>query len=135
MNSSKKITTLIVKLIRETKEGIIIWSPKDISVQLAGGAELVDKIYTTIYKDKYFRLFKYRNRHYTDENVYGWDENIRLEVSDLDFKPEWAFPEEQAVYDLYDTVRFQVAGVSQLLNDILDEDDYDFANSYGAKDH
>ena len=123
MNDSKRITTLIVKLIRETKEESMQWKVNDIPVQLSGGAEVVGKVYTSVYRDRHFRMFKYRDRYYTDVDTYGWDEKIRLEVTDSQFNPEWPFPEEHALHDLYGVVSFQVAGISHLLDDILDKDD------------
>ena len=130
MTDSKKVTALIVKLIRETKEGNIVWRTSNTLVQFNGGSELLYKVYVANYKSRFFRIYKYRDRHYTDIDTYGWTERTQLDITDAKSNPEWSFPEEQAVRDLYDTVRFQVAGVSQLLNDILDDDDLVESNDF-----
>ena len=123
MSDSRKITALIVKLIRGTVEGSIIWQPSDTAIQLSGGASLLNKVYTTVFKERYFRIYQFRVRHYHDEDTFSWVEKVQLDLTDQSFNTEWSFPEEQAVRDLYDTVRFKVAGVSQLLDDILEDED------------
>ena len=122
MNDKKNITSLIVKLNKMTQNGELKWSSYNSRLVLDYQDEAVDKIYRTSYKDKHFRLFKYRSRDYTDEDIFHWITRWRLEITDENYNAEWTFPEERAIADLYDSVRYQIADVDNLLNELLSDE-------------
>jgi len=122
MSDGKNITQLIVKLNKMTQGGELGWSSHNLKLTLDYQEEIVDKVYRTSYKDKYFRLFKYRSRHYTDEDVFHWITGWRMEITDENYNAEWRFPEERAISDLYDSVRYQIANVDDLINDLLSDE-------------
>ncbi|MCR1025776.1 hypothetical protein NQT66_13215 [Cellulophaga baltica] len=122
MNDKKNITNLVVKLNKMTQNGELNWSSHNSRLALNDQEETVDKIYRTSYKGKYFRLFKYRSRDYTDEGVFYWITGWRLEITDENYNAEWTFPEERAVTDLYDSVRYQIVDVDDLLNELFSDE-------------
>lgn len=123
MEGGKKITSLIVKLNKLTQAGEITWEARDDHFRLGTHEEFLDKIYYCTYKTKNFRVYNYRYRYYTDEETYHWISRHRLELIDGMGETDYVFPEERAVSNLYDSVRYQVAGVDDIIDDLLEDDD------------
>lgn len=144
MNQINKNVLVVTKLIEETKNGVIKWdSMAGGDVVLPGESMVVDLVYTTRYRNKYMRLFKYKTRIPYDPNmrvIVGrvqpdhWQTNVRLEFTDYAFSNSlWTFPEISSISDLYNTVRYNTADVriffDQLFNDLVI-----YEAKYGAND-
>lgn len=112
---------VITKLIQETQKGNIAWeSNANVEITLPHEGEVVDKVYFGSYKDKNFRIYRYRYREYTEEfDTLYWTSSIKLEILDEDDHPEWEFPSDNSLNDLYEAVRYKVADVASLIDDIL----------------
>lgn len=123
MDNERKVTALIVKLNKLTQEGELKWETKNYEIQLGSTEELLNKVYQTKLKNKEIRIFRYRYKYYTDEHVYHWASDCRLEFIDSDGTPEWTFPEESTIYDLYDSVRYQTAQIDNFLDNFLTDED------------
>lgn len=120
MNTTYSIK-IVTKLNRETKEGGIDWKiSRAEPSSMLGSETLVDYVYTCTVLDKKLRLYKYQSKSYYDEGLYEWIENYRLEFIDDWGKSEWAFPDDRAIYDLYETVRYKTSGVEKFMEKFLD---------------
>ncbi|MBK9718214.1 MAG: hypothetical protein IPO85_12010 [Saprospiraceae bacterium] len=115
--NTKHSSKIITKLNRDTKEGTIKWEVnRNKPSSLSGSEVLTDNVYTCKVLDKQFRLFKYQSKFYYDEGVYEWTDNFRLEFVDGWGNSEWAFPDNIAIYDLYETVRFKTSNIESFID-------------------
>lgn len=111
---------VIVKLNRDTKEDKIKWEvTHTIPSSLAGTEKLIDNIYVAKVSTKKVRLYKYEYKHFYEEEIFFWLEAFRLEFIDLYEKTEWEFPRDNAVEDLYDSVRYKTSNVEDFFKDYL----------------
>jgi hypothetical protein len=111
MNINQSIK-FINRINRETKEGLIKWEEGRSTPQsLMGTESFIGKVYVCKILDKYLQIYKFQSKYFFDEGVFEWIENYRLEFIDMFGKPEWAFPENRATYDLYETVRYKSTDV------------------------
>jgi hypothetical protein len=121
MSEINKNSLVITRLIQETQKGNIIWeSIDDFDIVLPHEGEIVDKIYSGSFKNKKFRIYRYRYRTYTEEfdHLY-WSSSIKLEILDDHDYPDWEFPSDNSLNDLYESVRYKVANIGGLIDDIL----------------
>lgn len=123
MNTKHSIK-IIVKLNRDTKDNKIKWEiNRNKPNSLSGNELLSDNVYTCTVLEKNFRLYKYRAKHYYDEDAYEWSDHYRLEFIDKQGISEWDFPEDDATEHLYETVRFKTSDVEGFIDRFLSEED------------
>lgn len=124
MNSEKyKVQKVIHKLIKATAEGEISWSiSHNSSVKLEEDGELIGKAYTTNYMGRIFRMYAFKYLMYQpDFDKFYKTTSKNLELIDFQNEVLWIFPYDNSINDLYDMVRYKVANVDQLLDDLLGE--------------
>lgn len=124
MNEIDKNRLVITKLIQETQRGSILWdSYVDDEIKLSDEGEVIGKIYSTEYKSRNFRMFKYKYKEYSGGMFTpakeSWHSDVKLEILDNFNYPEWEFPSDNSLNDLYETVRYKDADVKSLIDDIL----------------
>jgi hypothetical protein len=134
-SETEKVIDAIVKLIRETQEGKIIWSPKEPPASLTLDANTsVDIVYETAYKKRSLRLYEEnylvdpgwleRSTTRAFDEILGtkyphWASHIMLEITDDKGKTLWTFPEVSGLDDLLESVEYQAAGVKAFLDEIV----------------
>ena len=125
----------ITKLIKQTQEGRIKWLPGKHDKESGRDDLRIESVFITNYKNKTLRLYKYSYKVEVPglfdniANVYSnmtrkypyWTSSIALEFISDDGKSLWTFPDTNALNDLLGAVRYQVAGVDEFLDDILQE--------------
>lgn len=124
MNSEKyKVQKVIHKLIKATADGEISWSiSHNSSVKLEEDGELIGKAYTTNYMGRIFRMYAFKYLMYQpDFDKFYKTTSKNLELIDFQNEVLWIFPFDNSINDLYDMVRYKVANVDQLLDDLLGE--------------
>jgi len=115
---------IISKLNRETKEGTIKWDVNRTKPSsLSGSEQGLDNVYTAIVLGKKIRLYKYQYRSYYDEGLYDWVDSYRLEFIDDWGNSLWTFPDDRAIYDLYETVRYKTSNIEDFFNDYLSDEE------------
>ena len=121
VDNPDKWVQLVADLIEKTQSRKLKWEsyvPKD--------SPRVKVVYRAPHKDKGLRLYK-RDALSGSEvtpfaNISGVArEALVLEVIDDQQRSLWTFPELAAMRDLYEAVRFQVAGIDEFLADLLAE--------------
>ena len=113
----------VLKLNKLTKEDGIIWESSRVQPDsIAGTERLVGNPYIAKISDKKFRLYKYEERYYHDEDVYDWVPSYRLEFIDESGKGEWVFPDNLGIVDLYDSIQYKISGVDDFFDDFLKEE-------------
>ncbi|MDD5109424.1 MAG: hypothetical protein PHC29_08025 [Candidatus Omnitrophica bacterium] len=50
-----------------------------------------------------------------------WEDRIKLEITSEEWLVLWTFPEVTSLFDLYEAVQVQVAGISSLIDGLLSE--------------
>lgn len=134
---SKKWVEVTAKLIQLTQSGSLKWSlaTGDFSV---AGYDGSDSAFIASYKNKILRIYRLTYKVEDpgpgafstasikiSELVLGvkkypyWTSMVRLEFVNSDGKTLWTFPDTNALEDLYSSVQYQVAGVTEFLDDIL----------------
>jgi hypothetical protein len=122
--SDSDFTKAISKINRETNEGKTKWNSSNSRPQsLPEGEDLSGPVYTCKVLDRFLRLYRFRAKHYFDEDEFAWTENLRLEFIDKNGNAIWTFPYNNATSDLYDTVQYQLANVRGFLEDFLDKEE------------
>jgi hypothetical protein len=118
---------VILKLNRDTKENKIKWSvvTNFIPSSISGTEVLVGSIYLSKVNDRSLILYKYRHRYYFDEDQYNLVDDIRLEFINKSGISEWEFPQDRAIDDLYETVRYKSAHIDEFFQDFLKEQEED----------
>lgn len=131
MNASHSIK-IITKLNRDTKEGNVKWESIYVKPSsLIGSEELMGNVYIAKVLEKKIRLYKYQTKsyHYYEEGTFEWVSQYRLEFIDHRGNPEWTFPGDPAIYDLYETVQYKTSDLDKFLDDYLtDEEENDKLN-------
>jgi len=121
---TKQEGKIIAKINRETKDDLIGWTVTTGKPSSLSASEiLINTIYICNIKDKNLRLYKYRSKHFYDEDAFEWVDSCRFEFIDQSGNSEWAFSEDRGIIDLYDTVRFKTAGIDQFFEDYLIEEE------------
>lgn len=127
---------VIAKLVRLTQEGKIRWSSESPSKPLfTKPDDKITVVYTTYYKGKSLRLYektsKARRLSLRDigtskklaPNEIRTVTRVYLEFYDRTFDQSlWTFPHVAPLRDLVTAVQFQVAGVKDFIDELLEED-------------
>ena len=113
----------IFKLNKETKEDKIVWRINTFAKPaLLDSERVLDAIYSTNVLERKIRLFRLKVKHYFEEDYLEWIETFRLEVVDDEGNSLYTFPDDTAIPDLYDTVKFKTSKVSDLFNEFLTDE-------------
>ena len=135
-SENEQFIDAVVKLIKLTQQGTLRWSaqkPRD-SLNRDSGV-IVDVVYIADYGVK--RLGLYESRYKVEAAASGslsaafdwrgmlgvsypyWTSKVILEIIDDTGKSLWTFPDVSGLGDLLNAVKYQVAGVKGLLDNIL----------------
>jgi hypothetical protein len=122
--NTRDYVRFLSKLNRETKENKIEWQKSTSPVKsLIGSETIIDFVYTANVVDKIIRLFKFKEKHYYDEDVYDWAENYRLEFIDITGNSIYTLPDDRSIPDLYETVRYKTSGIETFFDNYLSDDE------------
>lgn len=128
----------ITRLTKLTQEGKLKWSnsSEPSSILVADDVQQIESVFTAIHKDKRLRLYKKQIKVLgpsPDVFIIGnalnpqkfpyWTTRIYLELVDEDGRNLWTFPSVSALNDLLTSVKYQVSGVKDFLDDLLKESD------------
>jgi len=136
---SNKWIDVIAKLIKITQEGRLRWrvATDDFSVVSRNEKEAA---FITQYKENILRISRLNYKVedpgsgplsaftsgaslassvWVQRKYPYWTSSIILEFVDSKGQSLWRFPDTNALNDLYSSVQYQVAGVSEFLDDIL----------------
>lgn len=127
-DSDEKITTLLVKLNKLTSLGKISWTVEPPPRSIIRGTDNHVPIYmSAIYKGRVFGLFlqRYQSFDGDHERLY-WSEQVVLAILDGEQNLLWEYAtNSSALYDLFETARRKVAGVDGIIDDLINDDEYD----------
>jgi hypothetical protein len=127
-DSDEKITTLLVKLNRLTSLEKINWTVEPPPRSIVRGTDDHIPIYmSAFYKGRVFGLFlqRYQSFDGDHERLY-WSERVVLAILDHDDNLLWEIANNSsALFDLFETVRRKVAGVDDIIDDLINDDDED----------
>jgi len=137
---SSKWVEVASKLIKLTQEGRLKWK-KAIGDYSLDNIENTDLAFVTQYKNKTLRIYRFRykveaptaglssiSNFSTAISIYGerkypyWASAVVLEFIDDQGNSLWKFPDTKALDDLYSSIQYTVAGVSDFLEDILNDE-------------
>lgn len=123
MSTENKTAQLITKLIRETAKGNVKWVVEEAPRSLNFETEQSVPLYLqTKYKDKILGIYDLRSKHFTDVDEYYWSESIGFCIVDNKGRVVWELKEySPALLDLFNTAREQVAGIDDILDDLLSD--------------
>ncbi|MCH6191275.1 hypothetical protein J9788_01275 [Serratia sp. X10] len=119
MIANDKITSLIVKLNKDTVNRTIKWIyVDDDKYKIEGTDDIVPLMYICAMTDKHIAMYERKSKHWLDDVDYTWNSDVYLAIMSHDGKIIWDTKQPtQALRDLFETVRRQSSG----LDDILDE--------------
>ncbi len=124
MNTDKsKIQKIIYKLSKSTIEDETMWSIDEHSkIKLSFDGEIIGKIYKCDFKGKFFRIYGFTYETYSpDFDKLYKTSGEALVLVDKRGELLWEFPYFNSITDLYETVKYKVAGVEDLLEDLLND--------------
>lgn len=114
----------VTRMIELTQQGKLEWTTES-PVRTRNVENNISPVFYTNYKDRLLRLYKVKIE--VGRSGYsGFSERTAQEKVVLEFVNEngyalWMFPEVSALQDLLTAVKYQLAGVSDFLDDILSE--------------
>lgn len=126
MEYRSKITKLITKLIRLTATDKIVWVLKNPPLSMTRGTdEVIPLFFEAKYKDKFVAIYQQRYQGFNiDTESSYWTEGIGFAVLDDENRVVWESTEDSiALVELMNTVREKAAGLDDLLDDLLDDDE------------
>jgi hypothetical protein len=127
MTEESKTTKAIAILLEQTQEGLLKWKVSGPAEDLSQGTDIdVDLMYVTEKEGRTLRLYPYRCRSYTDEDVWHWEDRVALELSDPEKMSWWEFPKDRVIWDLLEAVKFKTVGVDTFIDKLLKEKDPPF---------
>ena len=125
-----KFVDVVTKLIELTQKNKIKWQSRDSSeVTKKYPNYRIEGLFTTNYKGKLLQLFQYRYKKPQDPfsvafaafSKEEWVTSVKLEIIDDYGNGLWQFPSINALSDLFSSVQYQLAGVKELIDNLLDE--------------
>jgi hypothetical protein len=116
---SEKVSQFIIKLIKLTKTGELVWSSDVSTVIEMPIGELMGKVYEANINDRKLHIYRYKVKYYNDEVDYEWVQKIKLELLDDHGKPDYEFEYDNSISDLYNIVREHTSNVAEFIDDIL----------------
>ncbi len=120
----------IIQLIKYTQDGRLKWLTGELDWDTGHDDKKIEAVFVSVYKGKGLRLYKYSYK-VEEPNLLNvslfdkkqkfpyWASTIKLEFIDKEGKTLWTFPNNNALKDLLEAVRYQVAGVDDFLDEIL----------------
>jgi hypothetical protein len=122
MNTRDNIK-LILKLNRETKEDKIKWEISSNRINsLVGTETLINNIYIVDILNNKFRLYKFKEKHFYDEDAYNWIEDYKLDLIDNFGNSKFTFESDRAIVDLYGTVQYKTSNIEDFMKDYLKDE-------------
>jgi hypothetical protein len=124
MAEQDKFVALVARLNELTQEGKLKWSavynPEELGL---GTDKKVKLVFQTFYKNKTLRIYHEDFKTWYEEDRYVWASRIVLTFVDIGAQSIWEFPNVAGLGDLYESVRYQQAGVDEFINDVLSENE------------
>ena len=111
----------ILELIRRTAKDEVVWEITSSPTGLS--PIIVDLSYITVFKDRTFRIFKYKSNYKnSDTNIFdGKHGNVRLELIDENNNARYEFPYDYSLITLYDLIQEKNSDIMGLFETILQE--------------
>ena len=103
-----------------TQKGTVAWVRVD-PPNMSGTGDFSDIAFFAKYDGENLRIFRKRFKHAFDEDRFEWSERPVLQVTDNVGTALYEFPHSSAIYDLIDTVEYQVSGVGVLIDKLASE--------------
>ncbi len=121
MIANDKITSLIVKLNKDTVNRTIKWFyVDDDKYKIKGTDDIVPLMYICAMKDKSIAMYERKSKHWLDDIDYTWNSDVYLAIMSHDGKIIWDTKNPpQALRDLFETVRRQSSGLDEILDELL----------------
>lgn len=119
--NQNKWVELVSKLNEQTQDGIIAWVPDGATSDPMIRYSHVIEAYKASYKDKGFRLIKISPQTLRFGGVFEPQvkSTFQLEIIDQDGKTLWKVPEVVGLKDLFESIKYQLSNVKQLIDDFL----------------
>lgn len=133
MSTKNKWIEAVAKLLQLTQNRELIWQSRDPPPDLDARPEnrRIEVVYETQYKERILRLYELRFKveaphpfirvvSVFDQREYPfWTKKTILELLDQNSLTAWKFPDMDVIDHLLAAVQYQVAGVTEFLDEIL----------------
>lgn len=121
--NNEKLFKLITKLNNLTKKKEIAWEEEGPPINITEGTgSIIWKYYFTKYNGQSIAIYELREKEYdgmTDTSY--WSKKYVFSLIDNRGYETWSTISQSAIlFDLFETVEYQVAGVSAIIEDLLD---------------
>ena len=122
MKEENKTAKAITLLVQQTQDGVLRWEAHSPGKDLTGGTDIfIESVYLAEKEEQTLRLYSYKDRFYTDEDVWHWEDRVALELSDKRGVSWWRFPAHPVIWDLLEAVRFKTVGADTFIDKLLAE--------------
>ncbi len=126
MKDKDKITKSLAALLQQTQDESLTWEvgdpPRNLSMPTD---DIIDIVYYSTKDNHRLRLYPFKTRYYTDEDIYHWQDGVNLEVSDESESSWWQFPSNPIIWDLLEAVRFKTVEVEGFIDGLISESEED----------
>lgn len=111
-------TQLVLKLIKDTAAGKIIWMKSSKKIK---ESKKTSSVYETKIKDNVFLIYQYVYEQYIpDFDKFENTEDVKLEIYNAsDFSLKYEFPSIRVLYDLFRVVNRKAEKIDDLFDEII----------------
>jgi hypothetical protein len=134
MTESNKYVDAMAKLLTLTQKGKLRWREGDRSALPSDSAdERIDTVYEATHLERRLRLFrrltpkKEESLNYITVSAFvrsnptKWVASYVLQILGEQNRPLWTFPSSETLRDLWTAVQYQVSGVDDFVNRLLED--------------
>ncbi|VGO14622.1 hypothetical protein PDESU_03187 [Pontiella desulfatans] len=122
-DKQRDFETVVKRINRLTQEGKLEWKTVPANLEYFAGADRkVEVFYYTSFNGRQLRLYKETTKIYHDEVRFTWEDFAELEFIDDEERTLWEFPRCAAIWDLLETVSYQLADVDAAIDEIMSDD-------------
>lgn len=125
---------VVARIMRLTQKGKIIWeerNPQDLPILNRDSGEYVPIVFETVYNDTKLRVYERHHKTYAPTqrtllpalvgDKQKEENEVILEIVGKNDLGVWSFPDVRPLKDLLSTVQYQVGGVKNLVDHILED--------------
>lgn len=124
MAEQNQLIKMVAHLNELTQENKLQWQSTyepSRSIYL-GRDKIIGAVFETSFNGKELRIYEEQSKNWHDEESYTWYPRLVFAFIDANGNNEWESPDIPGLYDLFESVRFQSAGVNDFLKNMFSAD-------------
>lgn len=121
MSEQNQLIRMVAHLNELTQENKLQWQSvyEPSSSIYLGRDKIIGAVFESEFSGKHLRIYEEQSKYWHDEESYSWSPRLVFAFVDINGNNEWESPNVPGLYDLFESVRYQSAGVNEFLNNMF----------------